>query len=91
MMDEAHDKQEFPNVWEYVKAILEQQMNSPSFNAWFRPTQYLRQDNNTLFIAVPDEITIYQLTTHYQEMIDDTLATAGVQATIRFEAAEGGE
>ena len=59
------------DLWQRVLARLEPKLDSHSFNTWFRPTSLAWQDDETLHVAVPNDIFREWLRDHYGSLIHE--------------------
>jgi len=57
------------NLWEKIKSIIKEKINSHSYQTWFEPTQYIGRDEQTIFIKVPNSYFKEWLTLHYSTII----------------------
>ncbi len=62
------------NLWDRVLARVESKLNRHSFATWFRPTQFLQQQGETLFVRVPSAQFKDWLDKNYRGVIDEALA-----------------
>lgn len=71
--------------WDLALDLIAERVNSYSFFTWFRDTRLLADDGRTVSIEVPDAMTARWLTSHYADLIDESLADAGrIGATVRI-------
>ena len=59
----------YQKQWEAILSIIELETSSVSFNTWFKETELLSIEDNTLFISVKNEFTKEILNTRYIELI----------------------
>ncbi|ADZ81763.1 chromosomal replication initiator protein DnaA [Cellulosilyticum lentocellum] len=59
----------YQKQWEAILSIIEMETSSVSFNTWFKETELLSIEDNTLFISVKNEFTKEILNTRYIELI----------------------
>ena len=58
--------------WQQILRFIEAGISKQNFNTWFRPTQFkLLDENNNLFVSVPNEIFESWLTQHYFDLIQE--------------------
>ncbi|MFQ5743062.1 MAG: chromosomal replication initiator protein DnaA [Acidobacteriota bacterium] len=61
------------DLWKSVLSRLETKLDPHSFNTWFRPTSLAWQDQETLHVAVPNEVFREWLRDHYGSLIRESL------------------
>lgn len=59
----------YQKQWEAILSIIELETSSVSFNTWFKETELLSIEENTLIISVKNEFTKEILNTRYLELI----------------------
>ena len=59
----------YQKQWEAILSIIEIETSSVSFNTWFKETDLLSIEDNTLIISVKNEFTKEILNTRYLELI----------------------
>ena len=65
------------NLWDDVLARVEAKVNRHSFATWFRPTNYLSRDSQTLRVGVPNSQFREWLSKNYLGVLQEALAEAG--------------
>lgn len=65
---ENQDKQ---NPWLQILKILKEQIDANSFETWFEPTVFIGQDDNDLYIKVPNSYFRDWLSFHYTNSIQN--------------------
>ncbi len=71
--------------WEAILSIIELETSSVSFNTWFKETDLLSTDDNTLTISVKNEFTKEILNTRYLELIrNSALQVLNKECNIKF-------
>ena len=71
--------------WEAILSIIELETSSVSFNTWFKETDLLSIDDNTLTISVKNEFTKEILNTRYLELIrNSALQVLNKECNIKF-------
>ena len=79
-MSPVYEKQ-----WEAILNIIELETSSVSFNTWFKDTQILDIQENTLILSVKNEFTKEILNTRYIELIrNSALQVLNKDYTIKF-------
>ncbi|MBN1223375.1 MAG: chromosomal replication initiator protein DnaA [Candidatus Aminicenantes bacterium] len=58
------------NPWLKIRNELENRIDQNSFETWFRPTTYIGEESNTLYIKVPNSYFKDWLTFHYSSQIN---------------------
>lgn len=61
------------DLWKTVLSRLETKLDPHSFNTWFRPTSLAWRDDDTLHVAVPNEVFRDWLREHYGDLISESL------------------
>lgn len=80
MMPSLYEKQ-----WEAILNIIEVETSSVSFNTWFKDTQLIDIQANTLTLSVKNEFTKEILNTRYLELIrNSALQILNKEYTIKF-------
>ena len=80
------------NVWEEVLERIQRRVSAHSFSTWFKPTVFLREDDNCVHVRVPNTWFAEWLKTNYFSIISDGLADigrAGVRVTFVPETDQG--
>lgn len=65
---ENQDKQ---NPWLQILKLLKEQIDANSFETWFEPTVFIGQDDNDLYIKVPNSYFRDWLSFHYTDSIQN--------------------
>ncbi len=65
--------EEFKEIWQKTLDTIEKKLSKPSFETWFKPTQIITIQNNTIIIEVPNEFAKDWLKTKYSNLITKTL------------------
>jgi chromosomal replication initiator protein len=66
-------KEDIKEIWQSTLDDIESQLSKPSFETWFKPTEILAIQNNTIIIEVPNEFAKDWLKTKYSNLIKETL------------------
>jgi chromosomal replication initiator protein len=66
-------KEDIKKIWQSTLDNIEDQLSKPSFETWFKPTEILAIQNNTIIIEVPNEFAKDWLKTKYSNLIKETL------------------
>lgn len=61
------------NLWQNLQKRIKERITSPSYEAWFKPTQFAGIKGNTLIIRVPNALTADWLTSRYKNMVEELL------------------
>jgi chromosomal replication initiator protein len=61
------------NLWDEVLARIETKVNRHSFYTWFRPTTFIREDNTSVSVRVPNALFKDWLTKHYSGVIAEAM------------------
>jgi chromosomal replication initiator protein len=64
--------------WSRLLTVLRPSLHPGIFDTWFRPTQQLSHEGNTIAVAVPNEMFAEWLRTKYLPEIRDALRDAGL-------------
>ncbi|WP_018249403.1 chromosomal replication initiator protein DnaA [Orenia marismortui] len=64
---------EIKEIWSATLSSIEEELSKPSFETWFKPTEILAIQNNTIIIEVPNEFAKDWLKTKYSNLIKETL------------------
>jgi len=73
------------NIWDQVLSRVEGKVNHHSFTTWFRPTSYVKDEDATITVRVPNALFRDWLTKHYAAVIDEALSESDRSgATIAF-------
>src|SRR5262245_19244574 len=65
--------------WQQVLKFLEGRINRQNFLTWFKPTQFDRLDeNNNLFVRVPNQIFEEWLSNHYSDVLQEALQNSNL-------------
>jgi chromosomal replication initiator protein len=73
------------DLWQKTMATLETKLSKPSFETWFKSTQPVSYDNNTLIVSVPNEFSRDWLESRYSAIIKETLtAITRQEVTVKF-------
>ncbi|ASS73551.1 chromosomal replication initiation protein DnaA [Tumebacillus algifaecis] len=73
------------DLWQKTTATLETKLSKPSFETWFKSTQPVSYENNTLIVSVPNEFSRDWLESRYSAIIKETLSTLTRQeVTVKF-------
>jgi len=65
------------NIWEQILEIVEKKINQQSFNTWFKPTQLIKNDEQALYVRVPNAFFQDWLNDHI-DVVRDAAKTAGM-------------
>lgn len=75
----------YQKQWEAILNIIELETSSVSFNTWFKDTEIIDIQDNTLILSVKNEFTKEILNTRYQELIrNSALQVLNKEYTIKF-------
>ena len=75
----------YKKQWEAILSIIELETSSVSFNTWFKETELLSIEDNTLIIGVKNEFTKEILNTRYIELIrNSALQILNKECNIKF-------
>lgn len=66
-------KQDIKEIWKSTLGNIENQLSKPSFETWFKPTEIVAIQSNTIIIEVPNEFAKDWLKTKYSNLIKETL------------------
>ncbi|ARU60902.1 chromosomal replication initiation protein DnaA [Tumebacillus avium] len=73
------------DLWQKTTATLETKLSKPSFETWFKSTQPVSYENNTLIVSVPNEFSRDWLESRYSAIIKETLtAITRQEVTVKF-------
>jgi chromosomal replication initiator protein len=61
------------NIWDSVLSRIETKVNRHSFYTWFKPTDFLSEQDGVLRIRVPNALFRNWLTKHYAAVLDEAL------------------
>jgi len=59
------------NVWLQIRGEIEKRIDQKSYETWFEPTVYIGQENDTLYIKVPNSYFKDWLSFHYSSLINN--------------------
>ena len=65
--------QKAANTWQQVLGKIEPKVSPHSFSTWFRPTQFLSEDSDSISVRVPNDWFAEWLRTHYHPHIKNAL------------------
>jgi len=76
------------DAWQRILKFVEGRIDRQNFITWFKPTQFERLDeNNNLFVKVPNPIFEEWLSSHYSNLLQEALQSFDLaNAKIRFSA-----
>jgi chromosomal replication initiator protein len=78
------------DVWQQVLKFVEGRINRQNFLTWFKPIQFERLDeNNNLFVRVPNQIFEEWLSNHYSDVLQEALQNSNLTNAKIFFSAEG--
>jgi chromosomal replication initiator protein len=67
------------DTWQQVLKFVEGRINRQNFLTWFKPTQFERLDeNNNLFVKVPNHIFEEWLSNHYSDLLQEALQNSNL-------------
>lgn len=66
---ESKDKQ---NYWLQIQKALKKKIDTNSFETWFAPTAYIGQEENNLYIKVPNSYFKDWISFHYTDLINSS-------------------
>jgi len=58
------------NIWLQIRGEIEKRIDQKSYETWFEPTVYIGQENDTLYIKVPNSYFKDWLSFHYSSLIN---------------------
>jgi chromosomal replication initiator protein len=61
------------DAWKTILNFIESKISQQNFDTWFRPTDFVGSDNETLMVSVPNEVFESWLNKHYSELIQQAL------------------
>ncbi len=61
------------NTWNQILDRLQKRVNSHSFNTWFKPTRFMREDSSSISVRVPNNWFAEWLKTNYSGIIQNVL------------------
>jgi len=64
--------QEKANLWNQVLLEIQKKVDANSFETWFEPTAYIGQEQDALYIKVPNSYFKDWLSFHYSALINET-------------------
>ena len=77
-------------AWKAAAKLLERRWDRASYEAWLRPTTYLRCENDTFVIGVPDSYVFDMLAHRLHNDVKEALReTTGRAAEIEFRVQQG--
>jgi chromosomal replication initiator protein len=78
------------DAWQQVLKFVEDRINRQNFLTWFKPTQFEKLDeNNNLFVKVPNQIFEEWLSNHYSDLLREALQNSNLANAKIFFSAEG--
>ena len=69
-------------LWQAVLGDIEISLSRGNYLTWFKNTQLLRHDGNSLLVGVPNVFIKQQLEKKYNELVVDTLRKNGVEEPV---------
>ncbi len=73
------------NPWETILSALREAIDEESYRRWFSSTSYASDSGDQISVWVLSEPARRHLLVHYQDLIDDILATINRgDSTVRF-------
>ena len=80
------------DLWERILVVIQGQVNSQSFQTWFRPTRLVRYEDGTLFVEGPNQFFADWLSEHHMPVIlAATREVMGIRPKIELMIREDGE
>jgi chromosomal replication initiator protein len=61
------------SVWESILSSIEKKVNHESFTTWFKPISFIRQDQNGIYLTVPDRVFEDWILNNYRDVLDESL------------------
>jgi chromosomal replication initiator protein len=58
------------NKWQQVLSVVEKKVNPQSYNAWFKPTEFIRHEGKALYIRVPNAFFQDWLNEHIDVVVE---------------------
>lgn len=62
-----------------ILSAISKRVNHQSFNTWFKPISFARQEEMTVYLSVPDEIYKDWITNNYFDIIEESLQELGLE------------
>jgi chromosomal replication initiator protein len=66
---QMHDK---PNPWQQILLDVQKKVDANSFETWFEPTSYIGQEQDSLYIKVPNSYFKDWISFHYSSLINES-------------------
>ena len=60
-------------VWESVLSAIEKKVNHESFTTWFKPINFIRHDQNVIYLSVPDRVFEDWILNNYRDVFEEAL------------------
>ena len=77
-------------LWESILERIQKQVNSQSFETWFRPTRLIRFENETLYIQGPNQFFTDWLSEHHMpRILSASEEVLGLRPTVELVIREG--
>lgn len=74
------------NVWGSILSAIEKRINHESFTTWFKPITFIRKDDATICLGVPDRVFEDWILNNYRDVVDESLEEASFSGcSIKFE------
>ncbi len=84
-LTEPMEPEEKQNPWIRILAAIETKVEPKSFETWFEPTNYIGQEQDCLYIKVPNSYFRDWLSFHYSSLINEcSLALFGRTFDVRY-------
>ena len=77
------------NPWEQVRRLMEPNLSPATFNTWLAPTSFLKQDNSTLYVQVPNSTYRTWIRQHAHDQLAKALTQMPDISMIEWVVPEG--
>ena len=65
------------NLWDQILARVENKVSRYIFHTWFKPTQFIENEDETISVLVPNDLFKHWLTRHYAGVIKEAAEELG--------------
>jgi len=74
------------SVWDSILAAIESRVNHESFTTWFKPVSFVKFEQSTLYLTVPDRVFEDWIINNYRDVLDEAIeeVTSSRDISVQF-------
>jgi chromosomal replication initiator protein len=76
------------SIWESLLSSIEKRVNHESFTTWFKPISFVSNDQESIYLTVPDRVFEDWIFNNYRDVLDESLDEnniSGIKIVFTFE------